>query len=76
MLKEMTQLERIEWHLNKFGNIDQKQAIKLYGDYRLSDKILKLRRKEYNIESKRIPCRSRYGTKTEYVRYELKKTNA
>jgi hypothetical protein len=69
-------MEQTEWHLNKFGHIDQKQAIKLYDNWRLSDDILKLRRKGLNIESVRIPSKNRFGKITEHVRYELKKTNA
>lgn len=73
MFKDMTQLEIIEWHLNKHGSITDEEARQLYGDHRLSDKILKLRRKGLNIESVRVPSRNRFGKKTEYVKYELKK---
>lgn len=59
-------------HLKANGYITSIEAIDLYGETRLSDKILRLRADGYDIETVMVPFVDRYGNKNRYGRYVLK----
>lgn len=67
----MTQYERILQHLKTKGKISQKGAIRLYGAYRLSAIIYKLRQ-FYIIETEFKSGKNRYGDKVSWAEYTLK----
>lgn len=51
--------------------ITGKEAWNLYGLYRLSDAIFKLRREGYNIGTSIEETEDQYGNKVSYARYYL-----
>lgn len=53
------------------GSLTQAQAVRLYGCYRLSAKILEFRKQGYNIETQYKTAKTRYGTHTTYANYIL-----
>ena len=63
--------QRIYDHLKEFGSITSWEAIKEYGNTRLSDSIYKLRKKGYDICNEKESSTNRYGEKVDYVRYKL-----
>jgi hypothetical protein len=67
----MTQDERILEHLKTKGKISQKGAIRLYGAYRLSAIIYRLR-KNYNIETEFKSGKNRFGDNVSWAEYTLK----
>lgn len=68
--KIMTQDERILQHLLLKGKISQKSAIRLYGAYRLSAIIYRLR-KEYNITTNYKSGNNRFGDRVIWAEYTL-----
>tara|TARA_R100000655_G_C2890306_1_gene176947 strand:+ start:134 stop:361 length:228 start_codon:yes stop_codon:yes gene_type:complete len=73
-----TQTSDILQHLKDGRLLTQKEAINIYGAYRLSGIIYSLRRQGHNIESIPMNVYTRYKNKngsqkmTEIVRYELR----
>jgi hypothetical protein len=67
----MTQDKRILEHLKTKGKISQKGAIRLYGAYRLSAIIHRLR-KEYEIETQFRSGKNRFGDSVSWAEYTLK----
>lgn len=71
--REETQEKRILKHLQKGRKITQLQALIKFDCLRLSDRIFRLRKKGFNIETKMIEGNGkRYG---EYSMPECKKTS-
>lgn len=66
-----TQVEKVLIHLIKFGTITSWEAIQTYRITRLSDKILLLRRKGYNIHTINSSHVNKEGIKTEFATYKL-----
>lgn len=64
--------DRILRHLQDFGSITSWEAIQEYHCTRLSHYIYLLRNKGYEIESKVICSKNRYGDNTHYTKYILK----
>lgn len=60
-------------HLQKYGSINTWEAIKYYGNTRLSQYILLLRREGFNITSKTICTKNRYNKNCHYNQYILNK---
>ena len=67
-----THYARVLNHLKVYGEIDSLQAIKDYGNTRLSATIHLLRKDGYNIESVETTGKNRYGDTTHFVTYVLK----
>lgn len=72
---KITQKDRILNHLMKYGSITTWEAIKEYGVTRLSDKIFRLRRENYNITDEWETTKNRYGDKVSYKKYKLERSN-
>lgn len=70
--KRTTHIDRVLRYLHDFGSITSLDAIREFGNTRLSATIFELRHR-YNIpiKSQREFGRNRYGEKTDYVRYIL-----
>lgn len=56
-------------YMKEHGSIDQDRARADLGDARLSETILQLRRKGYDINTLRIDVTNRYGESTWYGKY-------
>ena len=65
--KEQRALAYIQAH----GSISNKQALEELGDGRLSETILQLIEKGFNIETVRVDIENRYGEPTWYGKYIL-----
>lgn len=72
IMEKMTQEKAILQHLLTKGSLTQAQAVRLYGCYRLSAKILEFRKQGYKIETEYKTGKTRYGTHTTYANYILK----
>lgn len=70
-VKRTTHEDRVLKHLEIFGSITSMDAIRLFGNTRLSATIFLLRKK-YIIESVDETEKNRWGDKTTYTRYVLK----
>lgn len=64
-----TQKEAIMWHLQTYGNITSWEAIKEYGATRLSGIIFNLRKEGYDIISKNMEVKTRFGRNTTIAKY-------
>lgn len=58
-------------HIRSFGSITSQEAIYQYGITRLSDVVFKLKKDGYNIKSKLVEVKNRYGKSCHVSRYEL-----
>ena len=67
----MTNKEKILEHLQKYGSITQLEAINLYWDWRLSDKIYRLKKEGYNIITETIKVQRADGTDAYVSKYIL-----
>lgn len=68
----MTQKDRILDHLIKYGSITTWESFELYGDTRLSDKIYRLKKEDYEFDEEWITKVNRYGAKVTFKKYILK----
>lgn len=70
--KRVTHIDRVLRYLHDFGSITSLDAIREFGNTRLSATIFELRHR-YNlpIKSKREIGKNRYGDKTEFARYYI-----
>lgn len=74
MKKKHTQIDAIRNHLKKLKSITSWEAIDKYGATRLSSIIYVLRHEEgWEIKSKLITVKNRFGNKCEIAKYELVK---
>ena len=60
-------------YLEKHAGLTSDQAREKLGDARLSDTIMRLRRKGYDIDCVRVDIMNRYGEPTWYGKYVLRK---
>ena len=67
----MTGKERILEHLKLNKSITQLEALKLFWDWRLSDKIYRLKKDGYNIISQQIKVKRADGTNAYVTKYIL-----
>lgn len=67
----MTDKERILNHLKKYGSITQLEAIQLYWDWRLSDKIYRLKKDGYNIKTETLKVKRADNTNAYVSKYSL-----
>ncbi len=65
----MTKTEAVRRYLKINGSITSWQAIQMYGETRLSDVILKLRQKGWDIESVWQYGTDRNGNESRWVEY-------
>lgn len=71
-MEKNTHVELIKNHLEEKESITSLEAIKLYGNTRLSATIYTLRHAYgMRIINKPQHCKNRYGKKTSYVEYVL-----
>ena len=70
---KLTHKDRVLRHLIDRGSITQVEAVKDYGNYRLSEYIRQLREDGYLIDSVWKSGKNRYGEKTHFVRYTLER---
>lgn len=68
----MNKTQKVKEHLLRFGSITSWDAINLYGETRLSDVILKLRQKGWDISTIRCEFTDRYGNVGSYANYVYK----
>ena len=67
----LTQYDRVLDHLKKNKKLSQKQAINLYGAYRLSAIIYNLRKDGYNISTNFKSGKNRFGDTVSWAEYKL-----
>jgi hypothetical protein len=65
----MNKSELVRQHLLRYGSITSWQAINLYGETRLSDVILKLRQKGWDIRTIMCEFQDKYGNIGRYANY-------
>lgn len=68
---KLTQYDRVLCHLQRNGKLSQKQAIRLFGAYRLSAIIYRLRKDGYNISSTFKSGKNRFGDSVSWAEYKL-----
>lgn len=68
---KLTQYDRVLDHLLKNKKLSQKQAINLYGAYRLSAIIYNLRKDGYNISTNFKSGKNRFGDTVSWAEYKL-----
>ena len=68
---KLTQYDRVLDHLQKNGKLSQKQAIRLFGAYRLSDIIYRMRKDGYNISTNYKSGKNRFGDTVSWAEYKL-----
>lgn len=68
----MNKTQLVREHLLKHGSITSWDAINLYGETRLSDVILKLRQKGWDIRTIMVEFTDRYGNVGTYANYVYK----
>ncbi len=71
----MNKSQLVKEHLLEHGSITSWDAINLYGETRLSDVILKLRQKGWDIRTIMVEFTDRYGNTSKYANYVLKGDN-
>ncbi len=70
--KRVTHIDRVRQYLEDYGSITSWEAIREFGNTRLSATIFELRHKYgLPIKSKIEVSRNRYGDKTEFARYYI-----
>lgn len=69
--RKRSQKSEILDYLKVVGHIDSMTAIERFGATRLSDIIYKLRKDGYNIASRLVQGKNRYGHNTNYSVYTL-----
>ena len=65
------QRQRTVEHLEKYGKITSLEAIKLYGNTRLSGTMWVLKQEGYKFNTRRIAVENRYGKKTYVTEYYI-----
>lgn len=70
--RKVNKTQKVIEHLQTYGTITSLEAINLYGCTRLSAVIYNLR-KRFNIVSEDCECVDKYGNKTKYAKYILKR---
>ena len=71
-MEKQTKAKQVLKHLQTQRSITQLDAVKLYGAYRLSSIIFRLREQGYNIVTMNESTKDRNGNNCNYARYVLK----
>tara|TARA_R110002096_G_scaffold129101_1_gene277760 strand:+ start:839 stop:1078 length:240 start_codon:yes stop_codon:yes gene_type:complete len=74
-MTRLRQQDRVLRHLTEQGSINPMTAIREYGIYRLAAVIHLLRKEGFNIITRDIKSKNRYGDVTFYAKYELGSDN-
>ena len=61
--------DAIKKHLQRYGKINQLQALERYGSWKLSARISELRADGWDIETKPKTVKTRYGQKVNVAEY-------
>jgi len=69
----VTQCDKVLRHLRDFGSITLLEALKEFGCMRLGARIHDLKRMGYDIGMELETAVNRYGEKTRYARYTLRR---
>ncbi len=72
----MTQTDRVLRHLQDYGSITPVEAMAEYGIMRLGARIWDLKRQGHVIFTERETGVNRYGEKTAYARYSLRRSRS
>jgi hypothetical protein len=64
-----SQSDAVLWHLKTYGSITSYEAIKEYGATRLASIICKHRKNGYDIDSKNLTKKTRFGRNTTIAEY-------
>ena len=75
MKKLVTHKDRVLQYLRDVGSITSLDAIREFGNTRLSASIWLLRNEGYNIKTTFETNKNRYGEKVSYARYYLEENN-
>ena len=67
---KLTQYDRVLDHLKRNKKLSQKQAINLYGAYRLSDIIYRMRKAGYKISTTFKSGKNRFGDSVSWAEYK------
>lgn len=70
-VKKITKTELVKKHLLKKKNITSWQAIELYGATRLAAMIFDLRDAKWDIITKKISAKDRFGNDITFAKYVL-----
>lgn len=68
---KLTQYDRVLDHLQRNGKLSQKQAIRLFGAYRLSHIIYKMRKEGYRVLTTYKSGKNRFGDIVNWAEYKL-----
>lgn len=74
MENKTTQAQRVLKYMRDFGSITPMEAIADLGVMRLAARISDLRKAGYDIESKTVPVRNRYGQTCNVAQYSERMT--
>lgn len=72
-MAKMSQIDRVLQHLQDYDSITSVEAMQEYGIYRLASRISDLKKAGIGIQTEFVHTTNRYGEKTKYARYSLKK---
>lgn len=72
-MAKLSQTERVLRHLQDHDSITSLEAMQEYGIYRLASRISDLKKAGIGIQREFVSGTNRYGEKTKFVRYSLKK---
>ena len=67
--RKPTQVERVLKHMQDFGSITSFESYSEYGITQLAARIVEIKRLGYEIETKRITRKNRYGERVYFVAY-------
>lgn len=70
----MRQTERVLNHMQKYGPITGRMARDLYGIERLGARIWDLKKAGFDIRDQMVEGENRYGEKTHFKEYWIRKT--
>jgi hypothetical protein len=73
-MKQMSQKEMVLRHLKEGRPIDPMEALREYGCYRLGAIIFLLRGEGYNISTRLVCHKNKYGHTTHYAIYKMEET--
>lgn len=69
----MSQVDRVQDYMEQHGSITQAEAIEAFGCYRLGARIADLKDRGVGIERIMEEGQNRFGERTRYARYFLRK---
>jgi hypothetical protein len=70
-MKKLTQKQKVLRHLKEIGEITPLQAFFDYSIMRLAAHIFKLKEDGYNIDTKMLKSKNKFGEPVRYAQYKL-----